>query len=100
VERNEVETRIIPTTWRELGLGLHGLAGAGVVYDIGVTTGFNSGSWTTPPPGSAARTRRAHLPTRTTSRSTARLTTRPPGVLIGGGVFTGNTGQNGQANRC
>ena len=26
VTRNQVETRIIPTTWRELGLGVHGLA--------------------------------------------------------------------------
>src|SRR5207248_8715494 len=43
VERNEVETRIIPSTWRELGVGVHGLLGQGFRYDVGVTTGFNAG---------------------------------------------------------
>src|SRR5215831_18620887 len=39
VERNEVETRIIPTTWRELGVGVHGAVAPGLRYDVGVTTG-------------------------------------------------------------
>src|ERR1041385_8378414 len=43
VERNEVETRIIPTTWRELGFGPHGERGGGLRCDAGVTTGFNAG---------------------------------------------------------
>src|SRR6266851_3452413 len=37
VERNEVETRIIPTTWREMGFGVHGLLGQGFRYDLGLT---------------------------------------------------------------
>ena len=41
VERNDVETRIIPTTWRELGFGMHGLLGQrGLRYDVGLTTGL------------------------------------------------------------
>src|SRR4051794_13338260 len=40
VERNEVETRIIPTTWRELGFGVHGLFSQSFRYDVGITTGF------------------------------------------------------------
>src|SRR5206468_11007431 len=38
VLRNQVETRIIPTTWRELGFGTHGIFGEGFRYDVGVTT--------------------------------------------------------------
>src|SRR5258705_335820 len=51
VERNEVETRIIPTTWRELGFGVHGLLGQGFRYDLGLTTGFNSGKLDDPNTG-------------------------------------------------
>src|SRR4029077_16904540 len=44
VERTEVETRIIPPTWRELGVGVHGpLGGSGLRDDVGLTTGFDSG---------------------------------------------------------
>ena len=42
VERNEIETRIIPTTWREMGFGVHGLIGEGLKYDVGMTTGFDA----------------------------------------------------------
>src|SRR5207244_12982994 len=52
VERNDVETRIIPTTWRELGVGMHGRLGErGPRYDVGVTTGFNSGKLDEPTSG-------------------------------------------------
>src|SRR5262245_42293606 len=52
VERNEVETRIIPTTWRELGVGVHGLlGGSGLRYDVGITTGFDSGKLDDPSTG-------------------------------------------------
>ncbi len=98
VERNEVETRIIPTTWRELGLGLHGLAGAGVVYDIGVTTGFNSGKLDDPSTGIRSAHQEGSLADAHDLSVYGALNYKAPGVLIGGGVFTGNTGQNGQAN--
>src|SRR3954465_7097016 len=42
VERNEVETRIIPTTWRELGVGMHDLLANAAPYDVALTTGFNA----------------------------------------------------------
>jgi Phosphate-selective porin O and P len=41
VERNEVETRIIPSTWREGGVGLWGTTVSGLTWDVGVTTGFD-----------------------------------------------------------
>jgi hypothetical protein len=44
VERNFVETAIIPTTWREGGAGIYGNV-AGLRWDVGVTTGFNLSNW-------------------------------------------------------
>jgi hypothetical protein len=40
--RPEVETRIIPTTWRELGVGLHGESGSRVRYEAYVVNGFDA----------------------------------------------------------
>ncbi len=37
-ERNEVEQRIIPTTWRELGLSVRGKTIGGLEYTFGLTT--------------------------------------------------------------
>lgn len=45
VERNFVETAIIPTTWREGGVALYGNTAQGFAWDVGITTGFNLGSW-------------------------------------------------------
>ena len=45
VQRNFVETLIIPSTWREGGLGLHGSNDIGLGWDVGVTTGLNLGGW-------------------------------------------------------
>jgi hypothetical protein len=45
VERNFVETAIIPTTWREGGAGLYGSTSRGIAWDVGITTGFNLGNW-------------------------------------------------------
>lgn len=40
VERNPVENKIIPTTWWEGGLGLSGELGAGLKYDLAMTSGL------------------------------------------------------------
>jgi phosphate-selective porin len=45
VERNFVETIIIPSTWREGGVGLYGSTSRGFAWDVGVTTGFDLGKW-------------------------------------------------------
>jgi hypothetical protein len=45
VQRNFIETLIIPSTWREGGLGLHGDTPAGVGWNAGVTTGFDLSKW-------------------------------------------------------
>ena len=99
VERNDVETRIIPTTWRELGVGLHGRFGQrGLRYDAGLTTGFNSGKLDDPTSGIRSAHQEGQLADGRDLSVYGALNYQRPGLLLGGGVFTGNTGQNGQAN--
>jgi hypothetical protein len=45
VQRNFVETLIIPSTWREGGLGLHGDADIGLSWNAGVTSDQNLSHW-------------------------------------------------------
>jgi hypothetical protein len=45
VQRNFVETLIIPSTWREGGLNFHGDTPAGFSWNIGLTTGFDLSKW-------------------------------------------------------
>lgn len=98
VDRNFVETRIIPSTWREGGLQLHGELTQGLKYNVGVTTGFDAGKLDDP----AFAIRSAHQELQLANANDlsvhGALNYRAPGVLFGGGVFTGNTGQNGASN--
>jgi hypothetical protein len=45
VQRNFVETLIIPSTWREGGFNLHGDTQSGFSWSAGLTTGFNFSNW-------------------------------------------------------
>jgi hypothetical protein len=45
VQRNFVETLVIPSTWREGGIALHGQTDFGLGWDVGLTTGFNFAGW-------------------------------------------------------
>jgi len=45
VQRNFVETLIIPSTWREGGFNLHGDSRAGFGWNVGLTTGFDLSKW-------------------------------------------------------
>ena len=98
VERNFVETAIIPSTWREVGVGLSGDTEAGLTWDTGITTGFDLGKWDAAstdgrdsPLGSIhqegqmakARDLSAHL---------ALNWRGVPGLLVGGSLFTGKAG--------
>ncbi len=56
VQRNFVETLIIPSTWREGGVGLHGATDYGLNWDLGVTTGLNLGGWNNNPEDPLYRT--------------------------------------------
>lgn len=98
VERNEVETRIIPTTWRELGVGMHGLVGGGFRYDVGITTGFDSGKLDDPSVGVRSAHQEGQLANAHDLSVYGALNYRRSGLLVGAAVFTGNTGQNGASN--
>jgi len=98
VMRNQVETRIIPTTWRELGAGVHGIVGEGIRYDVGITTNFDSGKLDDPTTGIRSAHQEGQLANARNLAVYGALNYRRPGLLVGGGVFTGDTGQNGASN--
>ncbi|GAB3461875.1 FlxA-like family protein [Massilia terrae] len=98
VERNFVETAIIPTTWREAGIGLTGEFGEGYTWDAGVTTGFDLTKWdpaseegresplgSIHQEGQVAKARNLALHGALNWRGY-------PGLLVGGSVFTGKAG--------
>ena len=98
VQRNQVETRIIPTTWRELGVGTHGLFGESFRYDVGITTSFDSGKLDDPLTGMRSAHQEGQLANARNLAVYGSLNYRLPGLLVGGGVFSGDTGQNGASN--
>lgn len=95
VERNEVERRIIPSTWREGGISIYGTTNFGLSYDVGVTTGFN-----------VAKLDDASAPLLATHQElqfahAAELSyygsleyRGVPGLLIGGAIFSGGATHN------
>jgi hypothetical protein len=98
VERNFVETAIIPTTWREAGVGLSGEFGDGFTWDTGLTTGFDLTKWDAASDegresplgaihqeGQLAKSRDLQLHGALNWRGY-------PGLLVGGSVFTGKAG--------
>jgi molybdopterin-biosynthesis enzyme MoeA-like protein len=98
VERNFVETAIIPTTWREAGLGMSGEFGEGFTWDAGVTTGFDLTKW------DAASTDGRESPLGSIHQEGQLAKSRDlavhgalnwrgyPGLLLGGSVFSGKAG--------
>ena len=100
VERNEVETRIIPSTWREGGIGIHGEVLQGLRYDVGITTGFNAGKIDNPSTGFRSGHQEMTLARANNLSMYAALNYRGiRGLLVGGGLFSGNTGQDGFTDR-
>ena len=98
VERNFVETAIIPSTWREVGVGLSGDLDGGLSWDAGLTTGFDMTKWD----AASAEGRESPLASihqegqlaksRNLSVHGALNWRGVPGLLLGGSVFTGNAG--------
>ncbi len=56
MQRNFVETLIIPSTWREGGIGLHGATDTGFEWHAGVTTGLDLSKWNFTPASAQYRT--------------------------------------------
>jgi hypothetical protein len=99
VTRNFIETAIIPTTWREGGLGVTGITDFDLTWDVGVTTGFNLAKWDpTSDEGKASPLGSIHqelqLAKAADLSAYAALNWRGyPGLLLGGSVFSGKAGQ-------
>jgi len=99
VERNFVETAIIPTTWREGGVAMYGTTDSGFTWNVGVGTGPDLGKWDPSsdegresPLGSIhqeLQLAKAH----DLSGFGALNWQGIPGLLVGGGVFAGKIGQ-------
>ncbi|WP_017877454.1 hypothetical protein [Janthinobacterium sp. CG3] len=99
VERNFVETAIIPTTWREVGLGLSGEFANALSWDAGVTTGFNLGGWGYDADGEGRESPLGSIhqegmlaKSRDLSVHGALNWRGVPGLLLGGSLFTGKAG--------
>jgi hypothetical protein len=91
--RPEVEQRIIPTTWRELGVGLHGTILPGLTYRTYAVNSLNAKGFSkTNIRGARQSGNRALFED---LGWTARLDYTPiPGLQVGGSFFWGNTGQD------
>ena len=97
VERNEVETRIIPSTWRELGIAFRGNTANGLEYNTGFSTTPDASLYTDASAGFRSMRAQGNRVTANEFGYFAGLNYRGiPGFLLGGGLFTGNTAQNGQ----
>lgn len=101
VFRNFVETKIIPSTWREVGLGFSGTTDNAFKWDVGLTTGFDLTKWD--PASDEGRVRGPLQATHgegqfakaaNLSGYSALNWQGVPGLLLGGFVFTGKVGQN------
>jgi hypothetical protein len=97
VERNEVETRIIPSTWRELGVAFRGNIANGLEYNTGFSTTPDASLFTNASAGFRSMRAQGNRVTANEFGYFAGLNYRGiPGFLLGGGLFTGNTAQDGQ----
>jgi len=107
-QRNFVETVIIPSTWREGGIGAHGNTDAGFGWDVGFTTGMNIANWEINPEvprfttaddlhdGGAFQETHQELSNANAqhfSQYVALNFNGIAGLTIGGSVFTGNMGK-------
>ena len=99
VERNEVESRIIPSTWREAGIGVHGEIVQGLRYDVGITSSLDAGKFGEPEKGiREMRTELREAAAHDFAFYGALNYRGVPGLAAGTGLFTGNTGQNGASD--
>lgn len=99
VFRNQVETAIIPTTWRELGVGLQGNTDQGLRWNAGLVTGFNLTKWDPTsdegrdsPLGAIHQEGQLAL-ARTLAGYAAVNYNGIPGFNVGGSVYYGGAGQ-------
>ena len=102
VERNFVETAIIPSTWREVGVGVVGTPFAGFArgleWNVGITSGFDLNKWdSTSSDGRESPLGSIHQEgqkarARNLSSYVALDYKGIPSLLVGGSIFSGRVG--------
>jgi len=94
VNRPEVEREIIPSTWRENGVGLFGsLWGESVDYKAYVVNGFNAAGFSAS--GLRGGRQNGNRALAEHPAFVGKLEGSPlPGLLLGGSLYLGNSGQN------
>jgi len=98
VERNQIETRIIPSTWWEAGVGVYGEALPGLNYQFNLTSSPDANDFSSPSKGfREMRQNVAEAPAENMGVSGALNYQGIPGLLVGAAFFTGNTGQDNAA---
>ncbi len=99
VERNDVETRIIPSTWRELGLALQGNVADGFEYNVGIVSSPDSSRHVDASSGFREyRTKASKSPANDFGLYAAVNWRAIPGLRLGASAFTGDTAQNGNGS--
>lgn len=100
VERNEIESRIIPSTWWEAGAGIYGEALPGLNYQFNLTSSLDAGKFKSSFSNGVRDGRRktANAPAEDIGVSGALNYTGVPGLLVGAAFFTGETGQDGASD--
>lgn len=99
VFRPDVDTKIIPSTWREVGLGLSGTTDIGLGWETGLTTAQSLGKWD--PASDEGRVRgplqaihgEGQFAPASDLAVHVALNWRAPGALLGASVFSGRIGQ-------
>ena len=99
VERNFVETAIIPSTWREGGVAIYGSTDSGWNWNAGIVTSPDLGRWDpTSDEGRESPLGSIHQELQLAKAHDASLFAALnwqgiPGLDVGGGIFTGKIGQ-------
>jgi hypothetical protein len=93
IERPEVERRIIPTTWRENGVGIFGEITPELQYRMYAVNGFNAKGLRNN--GFRSARQKGNRVLAEDIAFVARLDYTPtPSLLLGASVYTGDSGQN------
>ena len=104
VERNFVETAIIPSTWREGGVMLVGTTDLGITWKAGLATGFNLSKWdSNSSEGKASPLASIHQELQLAKAKDLSIMGAidwrgVPGLLVGGSIFSGEAGHGSLVN--
>lgn len=100
VERNEIESRIIPSTWWEAGVGMYGEVLPGLNYQANLTSSLDAGKFKADFSNGVRDGRRkvSSAPAENIAFSGALNYSGVPGLLVGAALFTGETGQDGASD--